>query len=66
MPRFIDGLFRLLTGEPWVERRKRERRLLEGGRNTSSDNSNGNGRYHGERRREDRRGRGWLRFWNPP
>ena len=66
MPRFIDGLFRLLAGEPWVERRRRERRLLEGGRNMSSDNSNGNGRCLGERRREDRRGRGWLRFWNPP
>ena len=66
MPRLITGLFLLLAGEPWVERRKRERRLLEGGRNASSDNSNGNRRDYGERRRGDRRGRGWLRFWNPP
>jgi len=66
MPRLIDGLFRLLAGEPWVERRRRERRSLEDSRNMSPDKSGENGHRRGERRREDRRGRGWLRFWNPP
>ena len=29
MPRFIDGLLRLLSGEPWMERRSGERRVQE-------------------------------------
>ncbi len=66
MPRFIDGLFRLLAGEPWLERRKGERRSVERRRYTPSNNSHREERRSGERRRKDRRGWGWLRFWNPP
>jgi hypothetical protein len=67
MPRFWDGLKRLLAGEPWTERRKKERR---GRTNRGESLAPGAGRDDngrgGERRRGDRRGLGWLRFWNPP
>ena len=66
MGRFMEGLLRLLAGEPWSERRRRERRLLEERRHSPPDETTEQERRAAERRRDDRRGKGWLRFWNPP
>ena len=66
MPSFIEGLLRLLGGEPWVERRRETRRRRAERRRAREDRSAEQERRQGERRREERRGRGWLRFWNPP
>ena len=66
MPRFIEGLLRLLAGEPWSERRRRKRRSLEERRHSPPDKTAEQERRQAGRRRDDRRGKGWLRFWNPP
>jgi len=60
------GLLRLLGGEPWTERRKAERRSEMDRRHRKGDGPDGGKHRQADRRREDRRGRGWLRFWNPP
>jgi hypothetical protein len=62
----VDGFLRMLAGEPWMERRRRERRSLIDRRRSKPRESLVQERRLGERRREDRREKGWLRFWNPP
>lgn len=64
---FCTGLSRLLAHEPWSERRKRQRRaLLERRQARAAVPIDADRRERPADRREgDRRGRGWLRFWNP-
>jgi hypothetical protein len=66
MQTFVDGFLRMLAGEPWMERRRRERRSPIDRRRSRGRESPAQERRLGERRREDRREKGWLRFWNPP
>jgi hypothetical protein len=65
MGRLKDGLLRILAGEPWTERRGEERRSATERRHYSQGGNGKAERRRGERRQEDRRGKGWLRFWNP-
>lgn len=66
MPRFVDRLLRILTGEPWSERREGERRSPVDWRGSTTEESVEDERRHKKRRQGDRRGIGWIRFWNPP
>lgn len=66
MQTVVGGLMRMLAGEPWMERRRRQRRSLIDRRRSKPSESLAQERRLGERRREDRREKGWLRFWNPP
>jgi len=64
---FANGMLRLLAKEPWSERRKRERRASVDRRQIQPATTSAPERRErkSDRRKEDRRGRGWLRFWNP-
>jgi len=66
MGRFKDGLLRLLGVAPWSERRAAKRRSAEERRDSDRETPVIEDRRSRKRRGEDRRGRGWFRFWNPP
>lgn len=67
LTRFTTGLMRLLAKEPWSERRIRQRRSGRDRREREAAVSAAPDRREprGDRRKEERRGRGWLRFWDP-
>lgn len=67
LTRFTTGLMRLLAKEPWSERRMHQRRSGRDRREKEAAASAPTDRraLTGDRRKEERRGRGWLRFWDP-
>jgi hypothetical protein len=64
---FAIGMLRLLGKEPWSERRRGERRASGDRRHiqTATVSAPERRECKSDRRKDDRRGRGWLRFWNP-